>query len=270
MKFNIWPILCLWLFAVTATAQKTYRVPNSQRYYLGVKGGPLVSWATFRDPDLKDMYSSSPVAGYYVAGLINFSLKKNYSFQSEFGYSQQGRNISFADGAWTNASTYKFMDFAMMLRRSFELKLIKDVPTNWFVNVGPNIKYWMSGKGTVANIGSPQGYDIIFNGTPKGDYDKLYYFEPNRWLFGLDLGIGATIGALPKQHVMVEFRLTYGQTYLGTKNSVTSQSLNVLGFNDTLLCNIKSVSVTIAYTYDFFTGQGKMGKSTQRDLRKKK
>jgi len=251
-------------------AQKTYRVPNAQRYYIGLKGGPLASWPVFTDPDLKQTFSSSPVFGFNIAALINFQLKKNYSFQSEFGYSQMGRQVSFNSGQWTNTSHYQMLDFSVLLRKSFKLKVGKDIPANWYINVGPNIKYWLSGKGEIDAGGNPISYNIIFDGTSKSEYDIMYYNNVNRWLFGADIGIGANLGTFKGQQVMGELRFTWGHTFLGHKDSAGPQSINLLGYNDSVLNNLKVLSFTLAYTMDFYTYQAKMGKSTHQKDKKKK
>lgn len=264
--------ICSILIAGTCdhvSAQKVYRVPNTQRYFVGIKAGPLVSWPVFSDPDLKHEFSSSLVPGFNVAGLISFALKNSYSFQSELGYSRMGRKLSFSSDTWTNTSTYQFLDFSMLLRRSFRLNVGENIPANWYFNIGPNIKYWMSGKGNVVSSGPSQSYSIVFDGTSKGEYDKLFYNNANRWLFGLDVGVGVNLGTLRGQHVMAEMRFMYGHTYLGNKNSVTPQSINLLGFNDSLLSNLKVLSFSLAYTLDFYTGQSKMGKSTEKEKKKK-
>lgn len=252
-----------------ACAQKVYRVPNTQRYFVGIKGGPLVSWPVFSEPDLRQEFSALPVGGFNVAGLINFSLKNSYSFQSEFGFSQMGRKLSFNDDTWTNSSTYKFLDFSALLRRTFKLNVGENIPANWYFNIGPNVKYWMSGKGKIASLGPPQTYTIVFDGSPMGEYDKLFYNDVNRWIFGLDLGLGVNLGTLRGQQVMGELRFMYGHTHLGNKESVTAQSINLLGYNDSLLSNLKVLSFSLAYTLDFYTGQSKMGKSTEKEKIKK-
>ena len=61
----------------------------------------------------------------------------------------------------------------------------------------------------------------------------------------------------------------YGHTYLGNKDSANNQSINLLGYNDTLLSNLKVLSFSLAYTLDFYTGQSKMGKSTEKEKKKK-
>lgn len=246
-------------------AQKVYRVPNAQRYFLGVKAGVLTSWTAYGDPDLQSEFSPSPTLGFNVAALVNFSLKKNYSFQSEFGFSRMGRKVDFNDHSWTNTATYDFLDFSMLLRRSFKLKVLKNIPSNWYVNIGPNIKYWLSGKGNLVSPGLPQSYSVVFDGESKGEYDKMYIRDVNHWLFGIDIGLGANVGTLKGQQLMAELRFMYGHTYLGHKDSVTPQSINILGFDDSLLDNYKVVSLSLAYTLDFYTGQSKMGKSNKRE-----
>ena len=271
MKINVC-FICLILMAGAcdrACAQKVYRVPNTQRYYVGIKGGPLISWPVFGDPDLKKEFSSLPAPGFNVAGLINFALKNSYSFQGEFGYSQTGRKMSFSSDTWTNTSTYKFLDFSMLLRRSFHLNVGENIPASWYFNIGPNVKYWMSGKGNIVSLAQSQSYTIVFDGTSMGEYDKLYYNNANRWLFGLDLGVGVNLGTLRGQQVMGELRFMYGHTYLGNKDSANNQSINLLGYNDTLLSNLKVLSFSLAYTLDFYTGQSKMGKSTEKEKKKK-
>ncbi len=264
-------INCLIFFALivagseSAFAQKVYRVPNTQRFFLGIKAGALTAWTAYGDSDLQDEFSPSPTVGFNASGLVNFSLKKDYSFQSEFGFSRMGRKVHFNDHSWTNTATYNFLDFSMLLRRSFKLKVLKDIPSNWYFNIGPNIKYWLNGKGNLESPGLPQPYSIIFDSESKREYDKMYYYDVNRWLFGMDIGLGTNVGTLKGQQVMVELRFMYGHTYLGNKNSVTPESINVLGFDDNLLANFKVLSLTMAYTLDFYSGQSKMGKSNRKE-----
>lgn len=246
-----------------ASGQKVYQVPNSQRYFIGIKAGVLASLTTYGDSDLEREFSPSLSGGFHAAGLINFPLKKNFSFQSEFGFARMGRKVSFNSGSWSNTSTHNFLDFGMLLRRSFLLKVWKNIPSNWYFNLGPNIKYWLSGKGNVVSPGLPQPYSIVFNGQSKGEYDKMYYYDANRWLFGMDVGVGMNAGTIKGQQVMVELRFLYGHTYLGGKDSVTPQSINLLGFNDSLLANFKTLSISVAYTIDFHTGENKMGKTNK-------
>src|SRR5687768_17027781 len=87
---------------------------EAQKFSLGIKAGPLMSWGNFGDKDDKKEYSHKIKTGFYAAGLVLFPLKNNYSFQTEFGFSQRGRRISFNEDGWENNATYCFGDAAMM------------------------------------------------------------------------------------------------------------------------------------------------------------
>ncbi len=250
-------LLCLVLPLFSAHAQK---------YTIGGKAGVLISWPAFADKVDKKAFGSLPRLGISVAGLINFPLKEHYSFQAEGGFSRQGRTVTYNAGNWRNKCTYYFADMSMMLRRSFRLRLAENIPSNWFVNIGPNINYWISSSGTIAaDPGVTQKFTGVFNRTPEPVYDKMYLNDINRWLFGLNMGIGFNATTLRKQKIMTELRFTWAGTYLGKKNSAT---MNILGFEDNLKASLNVLNLSVAYVFDKDRQDSKKGKSTLKIKRK--
>lgn len=234
---------------------------EAQKFSFGAKAGALVSWCSFADPDDSKEFSSLPKAGFLVEGLINFPMKSNYSFQAEGGFSQHGRRVSYANGTWENNSTYYFGNLSMILRRSFQLHVLKNVPTNWFVNVGPSINYWLSGRGNIiVEYGVTQPYSMIFNKPSDLSYDKMFVNDANRWLFGLSGGIGFDATTLRNQKIVTELRVSFAKTYLGNKNST---AINVLGFEDSLKANLLTINLSVAYVFDKDIKESKMGKSNK-------
>jgi len=223
----------------------------------------LITLANFGDKDDKDEFSHEPKLGYYIAGLVSFPLKKNYSFQTEFGFSQKGRIIKFNNDTWENDATYFFGDAAMMLRRSFPLHFGRNIPSTWFVNIGPHISYWIDGKGTVESGGS-YSYDLVYAPMPTSpdapDFDKMYLTNINRWLFGLDIGVGFNAPLRNKKKISTELRFTSGHTFFGQKNSAANRTL---GFTDNLRSNEKVLSLTVAYVIDVNVKDNRKGKSTK-------
>jgi hypothetical protein len=234
----------------------------SQKYSIGLKAAPNLTIARYRDSDLKDQLDPSFVFGYTVGAQIKFPLKDRYSFFTEVGFARKGRNTQFdLDGR--NKGIYYFLDASMALRKSFKVKLFKDIPTSMFINVGPNIAYWLGGRGTLTyDPGGSGRYDIVFDQEPTSDFTKYYYNNVNRWLFGLDIGVGGDAPLLRKQKIYSEFRVTLGQTQLGKKNSTTSIEL-VPRPNDSLLCNLIALQFQLTYTLEFDTRGSKRGKSTK-------
>ena len=234
-----------------------------QKFSIGAKAGPLISWGSFGDKDDKAEYSHKIKPGFYAAGLVFFPLKNKYSFQSEFGFSQRGRKITFNEDSWENNAVYYFADASMMLRRSFPLNLGPNIPSQWFVNVGPRVSYWISGKGKV-NAGGSYNYTVVFTEMPQyvsePDFDKMYMRDINRWLFGIDVGVGFNAPLKQNRKLSTELRFTSGHTFLGAKTSATNRTL---GFSDNLRANEKILTLTVAYVIDVNVQQSRKGKSTK-------
>jgi Outer membrane protein beta-barrel domain len=242
-----------------------------QQFSIGVKAGPLINWGSFGDKDDKDEYSHQIKPGFYAAGLVFFPMKNKYSFQTEFGFSQRGRRITFNEDTWENNAVYYFADAAMMLRRSFPLNLGPNIPSQWFINIGPHVSYWISGKGKVSAGGS-YNYIVVFSEMPQDppepDFDKMYMHDVNRWLFGIDFGVGFNAPLKRNRKLSTELRFTSGHTFFGSKTSATNRTL---GFMDNLRANEKVISLTIAYTIDVNVKEGRKGKSTKdREVKRKK
>lgn len=250
-------------------AISSFQYTEAQNFSLGIKAGPTATWANFPDADVRSQFSSGVKLGYMMGGVIQFPLKKRYSFTAEFAYAQKGRKVKFNDDTWQNNATYHFMDFSMALKRSYNIRIRKDIESRIFFNIGPNIEYWIDGKGAVSTDAISSSYTVVFEKQPDSNFNYNYLNNVNRWLFGLDIGIGADANITKTQRLHTELRFTYGHTYLGAKNS--SSHIEILGFEDNLQANLKTLSLTVSYMFDFDLKKSKMGRSTKdREIRKKR
>lgn len=238
---------------------------HAQKFSLGVKAGVLFAYPNFADAVDHKNTTSLIKPGFSVAGLIYFPLKKRYSFTSEAGFSQQGRIVSFSTlGTHENNSTYYFADLAMGLRRTFQVRLKQNIISNCFVNIGPNINYWIAGKGKITtDFGITQNYTMIFDQPPGTQNDKMYISNENRWLFGLNFGFGFSAATKKNQKFLTELRLTWGQTYLGKSQSAYWNNLVFQG-QESLKFNLKVLNFSVAYIFDKDLRNAKKGKSDSR------
>lgn len=265
MQSRLSAVTVLMLALLSFSTQEAW----SQKFSLGVKAGPSVTFGHFRDSDLRDIYSTRPKIGFTAGGFIIFPLEKDYSFISEFAYSQKGKKILFNDNTWTNNATFTFIDLSMALRKSYEFRLRKNVKSKLVFNVGPSIEYWLNGKGVVQASGPSAEYKVVFNQQAEGgNFNIDYYNNINRWLFGINLGIGADAPITSTQRIHTELRFSLGQTNLGKKDS--SSSIDILGFQDDLKMNLKTIILSVAYSFDFDLKESKMGKSTKDKIIKRK
>jgi Outer membrane protein beta-barrel domain len=286
MIFKVYPrhihILTILVILIPGFARQAY----SQKFTVGVKAGATLSISSFGDNDDKNEFTNLWKPGYFAAGLINFPLKKSFSFQTEIGFSQRGRKIEFNEGTWDNNATYHFLDASMLLRKSYPLKWSRNVRGTWFFNVGPKVSYWLNGKGIVTtggvfvdpddgltkiSKGGAYDYKIKFSQAPEipdaPDFNTMYMSDENRWLFGLDFGLGVDAPTTSLQRFVFEVRFTSGHTFYGGKGSAFNRTL---GFSDNLRANEKIISFSIDYTLSKELHEGLKGKSTNKDVKKGK
>ena len=206
--------------------------------------------------------------GHGEAFIIGFPMKKDFNFIAEAGYSQKGRRMRFNDGEWVNRSTYQFIDMTMLLRRTFPLRIEKNIPSQWYFNFGPEVSYWLSGDGEFNAGGDWYPYTMDF-GRASGTYTEMAVPDPNRWLFGLAFGVGIKAPLHNNQSIGVELRFSSGHTFLSKDGRFRDESEGPDprypipgGFDDTLKTNLKSVSLAISYTLDLDVQKSRQGKST--------
>ena len=243
---------------------------HGQKYTIGLRAGGSVNWASFSDKDQKDTFSVKPSTGFAVGALVGFPLKNNYSVIIEGGFSQKSRKLK--ENLMVNSATYKFVDGSLLLRKSFNVSLGKDVPGEWFFSIGPEVSYWLSGKGNFSAGGPEYPYTIEFDRAPDGDLRSLYYNDANRLFFALVLGVGIKAPLKNKTAINAELRFVSGHTNLGRNHyefPPREWYSSLLNYNDTLKMNLKLISLSVAYTYNFDKVESRKGKSTLKKKLKK-
>jgi hypothetical protein len=240
-----------------------------QKFSLGIKAGGSVNWAAIGEKAQKDTFSSKPVIGYTVGFQVGFPLKKNFQFVAEGAYSKKGRILTFNKDLWENHSVYRFAEGTMLLRKRYKFHLKKNIPSEWIFSLGPEVSYLIDADGKIIIDGNKPGYDynVVFDKTPDSNYRNMYYNDINRWLFGLVLGAGFEAPLRKNQRIAVELRFISGHTFLGKRKS---SYIEILGFQDTMITNLKSFNFSAIYSFNFDVQQSRKGKSTLDKTIKKK
>lgn len=258
-------------FSLTICMFLVVNMVTAQKYSLGLRAGGTVNWASFRDKQQKDTFAVHPSTGFNVGALIGFPLKNNYSVIIEGGFSQKSRTIKDFT-LLENHSTYRFADGSLLLRKAYKFNLGKNVPAEWFFNIGPEVGYWLSGKGYFTAGGPKYPYQIEFDKTPDGDMNYLYYNSANRVFFALVLGVGMKAPLRNNTAISTELRFISGHTNLGNNKyeyPTREWYASLLNYDDTLRMNMKIISLSVAYTYDFDKVEARKGKSTLKKKLKK-
>lgn len=263
--------LCVCLFVVASGP-----AGMAQKFSLGVKGGASLTWPGFGDKEAKDVFNRKLKPGYHAGFIIGFPLKDNYNLILEGGASRKGRIITFNESPeWENNMSMYMTDMSMLLRRSFRFMLRKDTPAEGFINIGPEINYWLNSSGYVrATDGPKYKYDVVFgedaNPDVGGDY-TLSLQRVNRWLFSLGVGVGLKAPLGNNRFITTELRFLSGHTYLGKSDSAWMERFiwGDGGMQDTMKTNLKTVSLNVAYTVDIDLKEKRKGKSTIKKKLKK-
>lgn len=242
---------------------------NAQKFTLGVKAEGSLTWAGFGDKEAKDTFSSRMKPGFGASLLIGFPLKEAYDLMLEGGLSQSGRIITFnSNPEWRNNLTMRTVDMGMVLRRNFDFMLRKDTPARAFVGIGPEISYWMHSQGFIAITDGPKyEYDTAFGNDSDSDVAGGYVLmlqDVNRWLFSLNFGAGVKAPLRNNRFITTELRFSSGHTFLGKENSAFMERFlwGPGSMQDTMKTNMKTVSLSVAYTIDVDIKESRKGKST--------
>ncbi len=233
---------------------------SAQEFLLGVKAGFQGYTMAFGDNELRDRFSRSFKGGYTAGVVINFPLPSDFGLAAEFNYSKKGRKINFNSDEWTNNGNYTFYELPVLLRKFFEIEGLP-YTAKWFVNVGPHISYWAGGKGRIDTNGPGLDYKIQFTDSAGSEIQTMYMVDVNRYLFGMDFGIGFMAYILKNQRFFVEARFTYGHTYLGQSDSA---NLYILGFEDDLRNTYRTLNLSFGYAVHLDVRDAKKGKSTTK------
>jgi hypothetical protein len=269
---------------------------HSQKYTLGLRIGPSLTIGHLPKnlPDtILDSHSNKVKLGFTAVGQLTFPLQKSYSCLIELGYSRGGRKIEYNDKTWQNDFTYNYITASLALRRAFQFRLRESLYADWYLSVGPNISYMISGNGQIkTDNGGRSAFDLVFHNLSDSawyeaaynDIGKYHFNKANRFFFGVDIGVGAYAPITNRQKVYVELRTTLGQKFIrkrdtkatlgGIIGGVTDPANPDLNqgvpgqFSDPLTTNMKTFTLSLIYTFDFDKRLSKQGKSTLDKKRK--
>ena len=240
--------------------------PVFSQILVGPEIGGNYSWTSFGDKDLKSAYRVTPVFGFHAGGHLAFLVRKRFFLHASLLYATKGRVLHGKDDALLkNTSRYNYIDMPISYTVDFKGKIGKGKEFKYFVGIGPNVSYWLGGKGTVYNSElkenkfSEQKYKIVFNKDPATQgLDEMNVQTPNRLQLGLNLVAGAVIEPGLRQRIMFTIRYELGHTYLAKTDGTFTQTY----FQDPLQSRNQGFRISVAYLYDLKTENRKRGKST--------
>ena len=217
----------------------------------------------------------SPVPGFHVGGHLAFKVRNRFFLHTSLLYATKGRVLNGKlDGLLKNSARYNYIDMPINYTVDFRGKIGKSKEFKYFLGIGPNISYWLGGRGKLYNSELEEdnvgelSYKIKFNKSESGQAsDEMRVEDPNRLQLGLNLMAGMVFEPWYKQRFMFSVRYELGHTYLAKSDG------NFFGtyFSDPLKSRNQGFRISLSYLVDLKTEERKKGKSTidKRKLNKR-
>lgn len=257
----------LLLFACTLT--------GFSQVLVGPVAGPQVSWTRFDDEDLRDTYNVAPVLRYHVGAMISFRVHKRFFLNTSLLYSKKGKIItSDYDSKLRNKVIYSQIDLPILYTAEFEAKLGGNRAFKYYFGGGPNVSYWIGGRGTISST------DIAESGVSEIDYkvrfkkpleetqmDEMTIADPNRIQLGINVVAGLVLEPVGFNKISIALRYEMGHSFLGESNGVFPAATD---YTDVLQARNSGIRLSFAYLIDLKTDQRKKGKSTSKIKTKRK
>ena len=208
----------------------------------------------------------SPVLGFHVGGHLSFKVQKRFFLHTSLLYASKGRMLEGKlDQQLKSTARYNFIEMPISYTVDFKAKIGQSKEFKYFFGIGPNISYWLGGKGTLYNSDIEENnrpelsYTIVFKKTPESQAaDEMNVPEPNRFQLGLNLVAGMVLEPANRQRIMVSLRYELGHSYLAKSGGVFQD----IYFEDPLRSRNQGFRISLAYLIDLKTEERKKGKST--------
>ena len=247
----------------------------SAQILIGPTAGPNFSWASFDDDYLKDTYSVRPVAGFHAGVMVQFRVQKRFFLNSSLIYSTKGKiTRSEIDPLFRNQVTYKYLEMPILYTAEFKGTVGSNREYKWYFGVGPNVSYWLGGKGTITSSDLNElaidelPYKIVFNKEPEDTgEEEMSVKDPNRLQLGLNIAAGFVFEPMGYQKFMVLFRYELGHSFL---SRTTDGVLVPVIYQEPMRVRNHGLRISLSYLIDTKVSERKKGKSTIKHSNRKR
>jgi hypothetical protein len=241
---------------------------------LGPVAGSQVTWISFSDDASKEQYQAEPVIGFHAGASLSFRVQKRYFLHTSLLYIQRGKEIkSTIDPLLNNTVRYNYLELPILYTAEFKGKIGQNKEYKWYLGAGPNIGYWMGGKGSLAssdlneNLINPPDYMLDYSITFKKPAElvqqgDMNVADPNRFQFGLNVSAGIVLEPAPRQRVMLTTRYMIGHSFFSRTSKGDFGLPGIEFYKDDLQVRNQEFVLSLHYFFDLNTAERDKGKST--------
>jgi hypothetical protein len=247
---------------------------SSGQILVGPVVGGQANFYSYDDKGYKDLYRVGPSYSYHVGASVALKIQKTIFLQTSFLYNERKKVMEGkVDPLFRNELKNRFIDVPILFTKEIKMKFGADKYFKWYLGVGPNISYWLGGKGVFKNSElneneiNPPNYDLPFEVTfgkaaedvQRGDLNVAI---PNRYQFGLNFSAGIILEPENVGKFMVATRFQLGHSFMSEKSKGDFGMPNEVKYEDDLRFQNHSLNLSLYYFIDLKTSERKKGKST--------
>ncbi|MBX2971019.1 MAG: PorT family protein [Cyclobacteriaceae bacterium] len=269
-KFNGNIMVKLTPLFLTALLSILFKSNAEAQILVGPVVGTHVGWASYDDRDLKDFYDVSPTFGFHAGGSVAFRVQKRFFLQTSILYTQKEKKISGGDdGMFSNSLRNRYIDMPILYTAEFKARLGKDKIYKWYLGVGPNVSYWLGGKGTLANSSLDENlidelkYKVTFGKQTEVGEQEMNVEDPNRVQLGLNISAGLIFEPMGIHKFMLTTRYEHGHSFLSRSSMGVFGEINAQ-YQDELKVRNNAFVVSLYYFIDLKIEERHKGKSTSK------
>ena len=203
-----------------------------------------------------------PNYNFHVGGMMTYTASVRYAVHIELFYERVVKRISSPANVYEvdNKFKYNFLSLPLMLRviRGRE-------PVYYYVNAGPKLSFWMSGKGRIFTdlfneLGDPPlEFKVRYDIEKELADDELAIDNPNRIQYALNVGGGVMMDLKTGGRLQLDLRYSWGHSNMGfNRDSQLEEFLENVEFSNQI------VSASVGYLFGYNPADARKGTSTNK------
>ena len=283
---SIWPITSMrtstFRIGLTLVLAGLLHQPVEAQILIGPVAGAQLGWIQFDDADSRELYRSQPYLGFQGGASVQIKMQKRFFLESSLLYVRRGKNLtSNIDGLFQNKATYHYIDLPILFTKEFKVRFGKSRFYNWYIGAGPNVSYWIGGKGVLnasdleENLINPPAYNLPYKVTFVDSPDEIplgnmNVSNPNRIQLGLNFSWGVVFEPNKFNKMMFTTRYLLGHSFYSPDEDGKFGLDGVLFYDDDLQVRNHMLSMSLFYFFDLKLDSRNKGKSTSDLTNKRK
>lgn len=246
---------------------------NAQ-YWFGPKIGGQRTDFIYQEEDYKtDSFNVGEDYGMQFGLVMIYQATEKYAVHTELIYERINKEVTNKeddDIPVFSQSTYNYLSIPLSLRWNFGRE-----PTYYYISGGPKLSFWLGGSGEIyldefnesRAIDGPLPYDFAFKQANGGDQNSRAIVEANRVQYGLQAGGGVYFDIATGGRLLFDLRYAFGHSNMGFNNNA---DFSFETYQENFKYRNYSLSLSVAYLFEYDVELQKKGMSTIRDSNKRK